>query len=259
MVYGFKVEFYRGGRDMNKSFYSSIVSLYDHIFPVMVPAVSFCNEFIHESASILEVGCATGNLVDALRNGQRKITGIDYDDEMVRFSRKRFSGFKDVQISALDMKCLQKNFRNGVFDSVICFGNTLVHLKDVDEMMSVLSRMNSISACKGTLLLQIINYDRIFENNDFELPEIDNEHINFLRKYEKRDDKRVDFNTVLTDKKNGKVIKNSVPLYPVSSSEIVDAVKQSGWKDVLMFGTFKKEEFKPSESYHLIIKAGKQS
>ncbi len=72
------------------SFYSSIVSLYDHIFPVMAPMVSLCNESVPQSGRVLEVGCATGNLIDALRNGKRSFAGIDYDDEMVKYSLKRF-------------------------------------------------------------------------------------------------------------------------------------------------------------------------
>jgi len=242
---------------LRKSFYSSIVSLYDHIFPVMVPMVSLCNEFVPDSGRVLEVGCATGNLIDALRNGKRSFTGIDYDEEMVKFSLERFADFKDVNILKQDMKFLEKNFTKESFDSVICFGNTLVHLKDIEEIVPVLSQMNHITVKGGVLLLQIINYDRIFNNNSFDLPEIDNEHIAFSRRYEKRDDKRLDFNTVLTDKKNGTVIKNSVPLYPASSTEIIKALEQSGWKDIEMYGSFKKEKFNPSDSYHLIVKASR--
>ena len=237
------------------SFYSSIVSLYDHIFPVMAPMVSLCNESVPQSGRVLEVGCATGNLIDALRNGKRSFTGIDYDDEMARYSLERFKDFKDVEITKLDMKFIGDSFSKNSFDSVICFGNTLVHLKDFEEMVSVLSQMKQVSVKGGNLLLQIINYDRIFQSNSFDLPEIDNEHLTFLRKYEKREDGRLDFNTVLTDKKNGTIIKNSVPLYPASSTEIMKALEQSGWENIEVYGSFKKEKFNPSDSYHLIVKA----
>jgi hypothetical protein len=35
------------------------------------------------------------------------------------------------------------------------------------------------------------------------------------------------------------------------------ALDQSGWKDVEVFGSFKKEKFNSSDSYHLIVKASR--
>ena len=48
--------------------------------------VRYCNYFIHEDDSVLEIGCATGDMLAKIK-GQKK-TGIDFSSKMIEIAKK---------------------------------------------------------------------------------------------------------------------------------------------------------------------------
>ncbi len=51
--------------------------------------VRYCNYFIHEDDSVLEVGCATGEMLAKMKG--KKKTGIDFSPKMIEIARDNFS------------------------------------------------------------------------------------------------------------------------------------------------------------------------
>lgn len=114
---------------------------------------------------------------------------------------------------------------------------------------------------KGSIIIQIINYDRILRYNIKSLPTIDRKDkgIKFIREYKyPKEQTLIDFQTELLILKDGVLEKyeNRVPLLPIKSKEIIDIIKEVGFSKIHVYGSFLMEKF-TQDSYALVIKAFK--
>ena len=240
------------------AFYESIAEHYDHIFPLNPAQVDFvlgCLED-QDKKRILDVGCGTGNLCIALGPHFKEVIGIDPDEEMLGRAMAKLSGHREEPIfqkgGMLDL--LSHKEWQGV-DAVLCFGNTLVHLGSEEEILDFLVQAKQLLIPGGNLIIQIINYDRIFKQNIDGLPTIENDEIKFVRNYHYTEaENSLDFETILTLKKSGKVIRNNVQLFPIRSEQLLTLLKKAGFIDILFYGNFKKEAFS-IDSIPLVIEA----
>jgi len=73
-----------------------------------------------EQGLILDIGCAAGAEVEALRARGFRIVGIDYSAEMLRFAQKRSSALDGVHFCRADAESLP--FASASFDHVVCLG-----------------------------------------------------------------------------------------------------------------------------------------
>jgi glycine/sarcosine N-methyltransferase len=155
----------------------------------------------------------------------------------------------------MNMLDINEKFQENSFDSVLSFGNTIVHLKNLNELNVFFAEIRKVLKPSSPLLFQIINYERILEQNITNLSTIDNEHISFERNYcYKKSENSVEFSTILTLKETGVKIKNNVSLYPLLSAEINDLLTANGFTDINYYGSFKKDNFVP-DSLPLIVEA----
>lgn len=83
--------------------------------------VRFCAQHLTPSDVVLDVGCGEGYLTNIVKNHCHKIIGIDYSQDIVEQTRKRFG------IEAYHMSCTQLKFPDETFDKVI-FTEILEHL-----------------------------------------------------------------------------------------------------------------------------------
>jgi 2-polyprenyl-3-methyl-5-hydroxy-6-metoxy-1,4-benzoquinol methylase len=240
-------------------FYKSIAKYYDYIFPYN----SIQKDFVLSAAgdenrnkSILDIGCGTGNLTLELSKGFKNVIGIDYDRDMIRMAKSKVAGYgNSINFRCLNMIEIKNHFRLAEFDLILSFGNTLVHLKNVNEVRCFLDKTKKILKPGGKLLLQIVNFDRVLRNNIKSLPLIENETVKFERYYSyHRQQRFIDFKTILTVKKENRVIENSVQLVPLLKKEVEDILKNIGFEKVFFYGGFKKEGF-TQHSPPLIIEA----
>lgn len=86
----------------------------------------------------LEVGCATGALVDYLDSKGKVVTGVDFSKEMVDFAKTRRRSGRFLLMDAEKLK-----FKSGSFEFVYCL-NVLHHAQNwrraLKEMVRVASR-----------------------------------------------------------------------------------------------------------------------
>lgn len=227
---------------MNK-FYNTIKEQYDYIFPLNEKQVDFVkSEFTDYDSKLIEIGCANGKLTNALQD--YNIRGIDLEQSFIDIARHRY---KYIQFDALNM--ININKLNEKFDGIICFGNTLVHL-DIDEIEEFINKCYESLDKDGKLLIQILNYDNILDNEINKLPLINNEHVKFERGYEFGD--RIKFITKLTVKETGENIKNVVNLSPIRKDDIKRMLVSAGFKDVIFYGSFAKTAL-DNDSFPLIV------
>lgn len=119
------------------NFYQNIAGYYHHIFPLNKNQVDFVKTACPDASgsSVLEVGCATGSLVIALSEIFDKVTGIDLDEAMLQKARHAVgNGINNVHLLPLNMLAIKNTFGTNAFDAIVCFGNTLVHLADEQQI-----------------------------------------------------------------------------------------------------------------------------
>jgi 2-polyprenyl-3-methyl-5-hydroxy-6-metoxy-1,4-benzoquinol methylase len=241
------------------SFYQSIAPYYDYIFPPTPMHVAFVKSKAGDIAGkrMLEAGCGTGNLALQLAGQGAVVEGIDLDPEMISAARGKAGLSENVRFNQLDILRISEKFEPNSFDAVVSFGNTLVHLKDADQVMQFLQQVKNVLKPGGSLMVQIIHYDRILNQKINALPTIDNEEIKFERFYDLDETEGfIDFRTVLTVKKRGQRIQNLVRLLPLRKGTIVELLQECGYKDIRFYGNFKEDDL-TADSQPLIFTARK--
>ena len=226
---------------MSQQFYSSISNYYQYIFPFNPEQVNFLRGVIpFNGAKILDAGCATGELAFALTSFGFPVWGIDSDAEMVEKAKKLkpedslFPVFEQ-----LDMRKLTERFPESFFDTILCFGNTLVHLQTETEVFSFLQDANKILTTDGKLSIQILNYQHIIDHQVKTLPIIENEYIRFERSYNfQNDSELIDFNTRLIIKATDQEITNSVQLFALRKDKLKELIQNAGFEILTLCGNF---------------------
>lgn len=232
------------------SFYSSISQWYDEIFPYKPAHLKFIYDHTDRERQlhILDMGCATGSMALALSREGHAVYGIDDDKQMIGSARKKKKEQGMIQypvFQQLDMARAGDVFEPGSFDVVTCFGNTLVHLSDEQDIERLTGSVNRLLKAGGHFLFQVLHYDYILDHKIMELPRIENDAIVFKRHYETRPDGRLDFVTRLHVKSEDRVIQNRLPLYPIRKNSLLGLLKRAGFQDIHFYGNFNGEPLTP--------------
>ena len=238
-------------------FYSSIADHYDYIFPYNPMHNTFVLSSVTspENKSLLDIGCGTGNLSLKLAESFSSVSAIDLDQEMITKADKKVQKQQNIDFICMNMMDILKVFGENRFDSVMSFGNTLVHLNDSIMINQFFSSVRKTLKPSGRFLIQIINYDRILQDNIKGLSTIENEHIRFERKYNYiKKENTVEFLTSLTVKSADEILENTVNLYPLLHSELHSLLKQNNFEKIHFYGDFKKGSFS-ADSIPLIVEA----
>lgn len=238
-------------------FYSSIADVYDYVFPLKAMQVDFIGKSLHaEKAQILDIGCATGSLAIELARLGHSVTGIDFDKKMIeKAEEKAAAEGLTITFMQMDMRKIPDHFTPKQFDLVLCCGNTLVHLTDPADIRHFLAQTAVLLNEGGVFLLQIINYDRILDKGISGLPTIENDRIRFERYYNYDSSSGlIDFTTILTIKDSRQKIENTIPLYPIRKSELIDLLHPAGFRKIVTYGGFDRSS-STSDSIPLIVKA----
>jgi 2-polyprenyl-3-methyl-5-hydroxy-6-metoxy-1,4-benzoquinol methylase len=240
---------------MSDQFYTSIAPFYQHIFPFNPTQIEFLKYVLpYNGARVLDVGCATGDLAFALTHFGFPTWAFDYDARMIETAQQ--SKLEDTMFPVfeqLDMRILDQRYPESYFDTIICFGNTLVHLLTDEDILQFLQSAHKTLATDGTLTIQILNYDFILNQGIKSLPVIENEHVRFERNYEfNTTDSLIEFKTRLTIKSTNQVIPNSVQLNPVRKNKLQELMEEAGFGSLEFFGNFAREPLS-DQSLPLIV------
>jgi 2-polyprenyl-3-methyl-5-hydroxy-6-metoxy-1,4-benzoquinol methylase len=240
------------------SFYSSIAFAYDSIFPLKPVQAEFVESCFSDSVAgkkIIDAGCGTGALAILLARRSAQVFGFDSDDLMIQAARNKQPQALNLKFKTGDLTEELYSFEQNKIDGILCFGNTLVHLTEKDKMEQFLRRASEILKPGGKLLLQIVNYDRILDQNITSLPAIETGKFTFVRKYRLLPEGLIDFETELTDNETGNRVVNKISLYPVRKDEL-EKMLQKYFRTMNSYGDYKKSPL-TEDSFHLVIEAEK--
>lgn len=245
-------------------FYEELSKYYDVIFPTNKTKLDFFAKRVNKNSKILDVACGTGNYTIALSKLDHSVDGMDLDEEMINIAREKSRKLNlTINFKISDMREIDKQFVNEKYDLIFCIGNSLVHLQSEDEIRLMLSKVYNKLKNDGTMIIQIINYDRIFRYNIDHLPTITSqEHgVKFIRNYQYNEEQnKMYFNTKIVVEDEGKIREydNSTPLLPLKSSSLKDMMTEVGFENIKLFGSFNEDEY-TTDSYATIVTANRNS
>lgn len=238
-------------------FYDEISKYYDYIFPTDKEEVDFLSNISGKPPKhLLDIACGTGGYSLELIKLGYKVTAVDLDRKMVEELKNKAKEL-NIDVNALQGNMLEidKKIQNK-FDLAFCIGNSLVHLDGEIEIEMFLKEVKGMLKENGSLVIQIINYDRILKNKVSFLPTIKNAErgLEFSRTYRYDDEKnKIFFKTVL--KVDGEEIENEIALYPILSDNLVYLASKAGFKNINLNGDMAGGEFNKSSSYVLVMSA----
>ncbi|CAK7072696.1 MAG: Glycine/sarcosine N-methyltransferase [Desulfovibrio sp.] len=238
------------------SFYQSISDQYDAIFPVNAAEMSFVATLLENKRKILDIGCGTGNKTVHFKMPGNEITAVDADTAMIERAR-RDNAQPGITYEVMDMRRIGEAFAPGAFDAALCLGNTLVHLPDPALINAMLCDTSASLDDSGLCVIQILNYDRILDNDVRELPLLETDAFRFSRFYKWQGGKML-FVTELFLKDSGETVKNAVPLYPLRKAELAASLASAGFTRVAYHGSYDGGPL-ADDSFVLIAAACKRS
>lgn len=237
------------------AFYQDISKYYQFIFPAGDEQVRFLKEVAgHPPKSVLDIACGAGEYSVELAKLGYQVTASDIDQEMIKQLETKVKEM-DCPLKMLKADMLELNsLLNDKFNLVFCIGNSVVHLENLEQIRQFFRKARLMLETDGSLVVQIINFDRILLKEIKALPLIENKDIGltFERYYNYDKEKNIIyFQTKLSV--DGKIYENEIPLYPLLQDEITKAASEAGFKKIKLFGDFNASEYDKYNSYMLVL------
>jgi ubiquinone/menaquinone biosynthesis C-methylase UbiE len=106
----------------------------------------YCNYFSHETLSVLEVGCGTGELIGELKAARK--TGIDFSQKMIDIARKQYP---EVDFKVMDAEELNIGEK---FDLIIV--SNLIGF--TDDVQAVFEQLHKVCHSRTKIVVTYYNY-----------------------------------------------------------------------------------------------------
>jgi glycine/sarcosine N-methyltransferase len=246
---------------MTDMFYDEISEYYDQMIPFEKRIQNLEKQLKgivekYQIKSALDAGSATGATCIALKHLGVIPVGIELSRKMVRIA-KRHAEDMGMHIDLLqgDLLKARPAFR-GKFDAVFIIANTISHFLDKRSLEKLLRNFRQWLRPRGTLVVQLLNYERIFKERERIVKIYNNNDRVFVRFYD-FGRKTLNFNLLTIENRPGfsDYSLSSAPLRGWKSSEIKAALTKSGFVSTKMVGTFSGKKFDPRKSSDLVLTA----
>ncbi len=238
-------------------FYEMLFKHYDDIFPFNKETYTFLREGLEENDKVLDVACGTGLYAIALKKEKMRVCGLDLDENMVAIAEEKAieAGVKPdfVVSSMLNLDLVS----DGDLKRIFIIGNSLVHLKSLNEVSSFFHLCHELLNDEGDLIIKILNYDRIVNEKIAKLPtlEVPSKGICFERNYHYDEDSdMIEFSSTLHVQ--GETQEASIHLLPLRKNDLIGELEAAGFKAMEIYSGFSKEPFS-AKSMALVVKAKK--
>ncbi len=140
-----KLEFYNHFQKLAPS-YSKYKQRFSYYWKDII---SYVNYFLTDDASILDVGCGSGDTLACLKGNKK--TGIDFSPEMIKQAKANHPEIEFLEMDAEDIQLTEK------YD-VILLSNTIGYFIDIQEVMQSLK-----SVCNPNTRIIITYYNQFWE------------------------------------------------------------------------------------------------
>lgn len=225
---------------MSDSIYEKMAEYYDDIFDYSSEAADFVEQKC-SGQKILDIGCGTGALALDLVHRGYELAGLDLSSKMIEEANKNKS---DLPIHFFKVGDMNESFDFPVVfkpETVLCLGNSLVHLENEQAVASFFKRVWKLLPSGGRFIIQILNYDLIMSESLFALPDLGNRNVTFRREYSLLPDHRLLFSTEI-ELPGEPVLKGEAILLPIKKEALADLLTDAGFSSVQWFNDYKMNE-----------------
>jgi SAM-dependent methyltransferase len=120
------------------------------------------------SRRVLDLGCGTGEHSRRMAAAGFEVVGVDASESMLAKAREEPLP-ENLRFVSGDMRDLGRAVE-GSFGGALCLGNALPHLLSDEDLRLFAAGLRARLLPGAPLILQILNYDRIFAANERSLP-----------------------------------------------------------------------------------------
>ncbi|HEY5997897.1 MAG TPA: class I SAM-dependent methyltransferase [bacterium] len=228
--------------------YGGLAAHYALLFPLNERQREFfaCLLEAEPVASVLDVGCGTGEHLAWFSERGVRGWGLEPDGAMVRELRRRaWRGTVPTLVQA-GAEALPDAIGEPV-DLVLCLGNTLPHLRGGEAIREALRRMAGALAPGGRLVVQTVNFDKVLAAGASSFPVIeralpDGGRVSLHRRYDLGGlPERVLFETRLVTPAGEH--EAAWPLVPLRREELVGFAGEAGLGRIELFGDYTRVPF----------------
>jgi glycine/sarcosine N-methyltransferase len=249
----------------------SIEEFYDLLAPNYDAMTSFEQRFVQERAhfqalidryhfrNALDAGCGSGFHSVLLSQLGVDVLGVDVSTAMLHLAEEH------ARVYNVRLRTLQGSFENlgnivkERFASVFVMGNSLAHLLSAAALEAALRNFMAVLNPRGTLIIQILNYDRIVARREHIQNEKRTGTKTFVRSYD-FDEDGILFNIRTREQKNDLSEENiqTVRLRPVLRAELVAILEHVGFADISIYGSISLVPFDDINSRDLVVLASRK-
>lgn len=192
-----------------------------------------------------------------------QVAAADVSNDMICTARKKAQmAGREIVFKTIGLADVDTAFKSD-FDAIVCVGNSLPHIKTVEELQQSFLAMANLLKPNGLLVLQIRNYQRVYARNERFMPlntrvEGNKEYL-YLRMND-LEENSVSFNIIsLTKDEAGKwsYRVETERLKPWTLPDVEANLSKAGLIEHELFGDFAFGPFKGLESTDLIVVARK--
>lgn len=206
----------------------------------------------------LDAGCGSGFHAMLLSELGVQVTALDASKEMLKRTRA------NARVRGVKIKTIEASFEdlgkavNRNFGSVFVLGNSLPHLRRVEDLSRVLANFSARLEPNGALFTQTLNYDRIMATKDRLQNTKEVGDRTFVRFYD-YDEAGILFNILTQTRLKSRVEEKlkTIRLRPILRNEFVELLLRNGFIDIKVFGGISLEPFDPMVSKDLVVLARK--
>lgn len=192
-------------------FYNNFACLHDIMLPInerLEFNKELYNYFIdkYNLSKVLDSACWTWVHAILLKKMGINVSWTDISEEMIKKAKKNsLDNWLNIDFEVLDFKKLHNRFWRNKFDAVLCVWNSLPHIFWKNNIYRALKSMYTVLNENWVLIMNQRNYDLMMLNKK-RFGIIDRDNLIFFYVYDYFKD-RIDFNIVVIDKKDSKILK----------------------------------------------------
>ncbi len=213
---------------------------------------------------VLDAACGTGHHALALAAKGYQAVGVDISAGMIHQAREnaRRAGaevvFHQAPLGSLHQTIV------GPFDAVLCLGNSLPSLLSADALHEALVDVARLLVPGGLLIVQNLNYDRLWPRQDRFLPLVTHrqgeEEWLFWRVLDFHQ-RTLTFNMIIFHKREGEweYRVGSTELRPIFEHDLEQQLLRAGFSAVELYGDYAGHAYERGTSGDLILVAHRQA
>jgi glycine/sarcosine N-methyltransferase len=216
----------------------------------------------HGARRLLDVACGTGHHAIALAQGGYEVVGTDVSEGMVNRAREN-AGAAGVSVTFRRVgfgQLAQTTDRH--FDAILCLGNSLPGVLSEADLLAALADMAALLAPGGLLIVQNLNYDRVWPRQERFMPlesYRDGQEEWLFFRFVDFHPETLTFNMVVFHGDRGlwDYQTEATELRPIFSEDLNRLLEQSGFGAVDCYGDYDENPCSQETSGDLIVVAKK--